>query len=261
MKMIKALLVDDESNNLESLSFLLENDCDNIQVCAKARNAIEARDWLKTNTPDVIFLDIEMPGENGFELLGSLSQKPFKVIFVTAYNQYAIQAIKANALDYLLKPVKIEELQLVVEKLKSSFDNNDTSKDQNQELLQALLQTVHLKGLPKKIALPQLGGIIFIEVDDIVSLQADSNYTIIHLSNMQKMVISKTLKDFEDLLDTSLFARIHKSYIVNLRYIKEYSSTDGGIVKMTDGNQWSISRRQLDSFLEKMKSSSLMFGK
>jgi two-component system LytT family response regulator len=258
--MIKALLVDDEVNNLESLSFLLENDCDNVEVLCKARSASEARKCLERNTPDVIFLDIEMPGENGFDFLSSLSERPFKVIFVTAYNQYALQAIKANALDYLLKPVKIEELQAVVEKLKL-LENDAASKEQNQQLLQAFLQSVQQKEPPKKIALPQLGGIIFIEVDDIVSLQADSNYTIIHLNTMQKMVISKTLKDFEELLDASQFARIHKSYIVNLRYIKEYSSIDGGIVKMTDGNQWSISRRQLDMFLEKMRSSSLMFGK
>ena len=114
---------------------------------------------------------------------------------------------------------------------------------------------------PQKIALPQLGSISFIEVDDMVSLQADSNYTIIHMKDMQKLVISKTLKDFEELLDENQFARIHKSYIVNLRYIKEYSTIDGGIVKMSDGNQWSISRRQLELFLEKMKIASLMFSK
>jgi two-component system, LytTR family, response regulator len=258
--MINALLVDDEFNNLNNLSFLLENDCDGIKVAGKVSNAAAARDWLKENTADVLFLDIEMPGENGFQLLSSLSNQSFKVVFVTAYNEYALQAIKASALDYILKPVKIDELQDVVEKIKKVHTNTD-AKDQNKQLLQHFLETVHKKELPKKIALPQLGGISFIEVNDIVSLQADSNYTIIHLNSMQKMVISKTLKDFEELLDGSQFARIHKSYIVNLRYIKEYSTTDGGIVKMTDGNQWSISRRQLDVFLEKMKTSSLMFGK
>ena len=113
----------------------------------------------------------------------------------------------------------------------------------------------------KKIAVPQLGSIRFIDLDEIVSLQADSNYTIIHLKDMQKLVISKTLKDFEDLLNDNQFARIHKSYIVNLSYIKEYSTIDGGVVKMIDGNQWSISRRQLDIFLEKMKVATVMFGK
>lgn len=258
--MLKALLVDDEINNLESLQFLLQNDCEGVIVAGKAKNAGEARQWLAQNTVDVVFLDINMPGENGFQFLSSLATQNFKVVFVTAYNEYALQAIKASALDYILKPVNIEELQGTVEKLKRSF-KSPIAAEQNQLLLEHLLQTVSKKTPPKKIALPQLGGITFIEVDDIVSLQADSNYTIIHMNSMQKLVISKTLKDFEELLDETQFARIHKSYIVNLRYIKEYSTTDGGVVKMTDGNQWSISRRQLDSFLEKMKVASLMFGK
>ncbi len=258
--MLKALLVDDEFNNLENLEFLLHNDCEGVKVVGKAKTAIEAREWLANHTADIVFLDINMPGENGFQLLSSLGTHNFKVIFVTAHNEYALQAIKANALDYILKPVSIDELQVAVEKVKSSI-NSPALTEQNQQLLTHLLQTVNSKVAPKKIALPQLGGISFIEVDDMVSLQADSNYTIIHMNTMQKMVISKTLKDFEELLDPTQFARIHKSYIVNLRYIKEYSTTDGGIVKMTDGNQWSLSRRQLDSFLEKMKAASLMFGK
>jgi two-component system LytT family response regulator len=258
--MLKALLVDDETNNLESLQFMLENDCAGVSVVGKVTNAVEARNWLERHAADVIFLDINMPGENGFQFLDSLSMRNFKVIFVTAYDQYAIKAIKASALDYLLKPVRIDELQAAVEKVKNSL-NNPSASQQSQELLNYFLQTVSAKTLPKKIALPHLGGISFTEVDDMVSLQADSNYTIIHMNNMQKLVVSKTLKEFEELLDPTQFARIHKSYIVNLRYIKEYSTTDGGIVKMADGNQWSISRRQLDSFLEKMKAASLMFGK
>lgn len=258
--MIRALLVDDEVNNLENLQFLLHQDCKGIEVVGKAGNARQARDWLAQHSADVVFLDINMPGENGFQFLRSLAVQNFKVVFVTAYDEYAIQAIKASALDYILKPVNIEELQSAVEKVKQSL-SSPKSAEQNQRLLEHLLQTVNRKIPPKKIALPQLNGISFIEVDDIVSLQADSNYTIIHLNSMQKLVITKTLKDFEELLDQSQFARIHKSYIVNLKYIREYSTADGGIVKMTDGNQWSISRRQLESFLEKMKSASLMFGK
>jgi len=258
--MLKALLVDDELNNLTSLEFLLQHDCKGIEVAGKALSAEEARKWLESHYADVIFLDINMPGENGFQFLDSLKSQNFKIIFVTAYNEYALQAIKASAVDYLLKPVNIDELQEAVEKVRRSL-TNPAALEQNQALLEHLLETVKKRSPPKKIALPQLGSITFIEVDDIVSLQADSNYTIIHMKDMQKLVISKTLKDFEDLLDESQFARIHKSYIVNLKYIKEYSTIDGGIVKMSDGNQWSISRRQLDVFLEKMKIASLMFGK
>jgi len=258
--MLKALLVDDEFNNLESLEFLLHNDCEGIQVAGKVQSAGLARDWLQSHTADVLFLDISMPGENGFQFLNSITRQNFKVVFVTAYNEYALQAIKASAVDYILKPVNIDELQKAVEKVKRAV-SSPVAGDQDRALLQHLLDTVGKKSPPKKIALPQLGSISFIEVDDMVSLQADSNYTIIHMKDMHKLVISKTLKDFEDLLDENQFARIHKSYIVNLKYIKEYSTIDGGIVKMSDGNQWSISRRQLDMFLEKMKMASLTFGK
>lgn len=258
--MLKALLVDDEVNNLTNLEFLLHNDCEGVTVAAKASSARQAREWLKFHRADVIFLDINMPGEDGFQFLNSLGSKDFKVVFITAYNEYALKAIKASAVDYILKPVNIEELQTAVEKVKRSL-NSPVAVEQNQILLQHLLETVKQKTPPKKIALPQLGSISFIEVDDMVSLQADSNYTIIHMNDMQKLVISKTLKDFEELLDPIQFARIHKSYIVNLKYVKEYSTTDGGTVKMKDGNQWSISRRQLETFLEKMRNSSLMFGK
>ena len=258
--MLKALLVDDEVNNLASLEFMLVNDCRGVTVAGKARSGEEAREWLRTNEADVIFLDINMPGESGFQFLNSVTNQDFKVVFVTAYNEHALQAIKASAVDYILKPVNIDELQQAVEKVKRSLQNA-AAGEQERVLLTHLLQTIGQKQSSKKIALPALGSITFIEVDDIVSLQADSNYTIIHMKDMRKLVISKTLKDFEDLLDENQFARIHKSYIINLNYIKEYSTIDGGIAKMSDGNQWSISRRQLDTFLEKMKIASLTFGK
>ena len=258
--MLKALLVDDEVNNLASLEFLLEHDCEGIVVAGKAQSATQARAWLQLNTADVIFLDITMPGEDGFQLLNSFAEQNFKVVFITAYNEYALQAIKASAVDYILKPVNIDELRKAVEKVKRSL-SSPSANEQNRYLMQHLAETVAKRAAPKKIALPQLGSITFIDVDDIVSLQADSNYTIVHMKDMQKMVISKTMKDFEDLLDTAQFVRIHKSYIVNLKFIKEYSTHDGGIVKMSDGNRWSISRRQLEMFLEKMKMTSLTFGK
>lgn len=258
--MLKALLVDDEIKNLTSLEFLLHHDCDGVEVAYKASSAKLARDWLKTNHADVIFLDITMPGEDGFQFLTSLEPKTVKVVFVTAHNEFALQAIKASAVDYILKPVHIEELKKAVHKIKLSL-GNPLATEQHKLLMQHLLDSVNKKGPIKKIAVPQLGSIRFIDLDEIVSLQADSNYTIIHLKDMQKLVISKTLKDFEELLNDNQFARIHKSYIVNLSYIKEYSTIDGGVVKMIDGNQWSISRRQLDIFLEKMKIATVMFGK
>lgn len=256
--MLKALLIDDEVNNLENLKFILENDIEGVIVSGKVTSAEDAREWLKLNSPDVVFLDINMPNENGFQFLSTLRNINFKVIFVTAYHEYAIQAIRISALDYIVKPINIEELKTAIDKLKKIIDN-PLGNQQQEQLIEHLLGSISKKIVPQKIALPQMGGITFIEVSDIVSLQADSNYTIIHMTNMQKMVITKTLKEFESLLDSTYFFRIHKSYIVNLSHIKEYSSSDGGLVKMVDGNQWSISRRQIDQFLEKMKSASLTF--
>jgi len=257
--MLKALLIDDEINNLDNLKFILENDVKGVIVSGKVTSAEEARGWLELNSVDVVFLDINMPNENGFQFLSTLRNRDFKVIFVTAYHEYAIQAIRISALDYIVKPINIEELRTAIDNLKKIIHDPVVKQQQNQ-LIEHLLASISKKTSPQKIALPQMGGIVFIEVADIVSLQADSNYTIIHLVNMQKMVITKTLKDFESLLDSVQFFRIHKSYIVNLAHIREYSSSDGGVVKMVDGNQWSISRRQIDQFLEKMKSASLTFG-
>lgn len=257
---MKALLVDDEENNLENLAFLLRHDCQGIDVIGKALNAEEARRFLSQQTVDVIFLDIQMPGETGFQFLQSIAPIHYNVIFVTAYNEFSLQAIKANAIDYILKPIRIEDLQQAISRLAYLLKNQQAAA-LNQELMQNFLQLNNPNATPKRIALPQLGSVNYLDVDEIVSLQADGNYTIIHKRNMQKLVISKNLKDFEDILDAKQFVRIHKSYIVNLDQVQEYSTTDGGVAKMRDGSEWSISRRQVDVFLAKMNASSLSFKK
>ena len=258
--MLRALLVDSEVKSLSNLESLLLNDCEGIDVACKANSTKVARDWLKSNHVDVIFLDITMPTEDGFQFLTSIALKNVKIVLVTAYNEYTLLPIKASAIDYILKPVQINELREVVAKLKLAIEN-PTETAQNHVIIPYLLNSLHQKKSIKKIAVPQLGSIRFIDLDEIVSLQADNNYTIIHLRDIQKFVISKTLRDFEVLLDEYQFVRIHKMYIVNLNYIKEYSTIDGSVVKMTDGKQWSISRGELDSFLEKMKFVTVMFGK
>jgi two-component system LytT family response regulator len=256
--MLKAVIVDDELNNIANLKFLLEHDCKDVVVAGFAANATEARALLAATKPDVVFLDISMPGENGFELLESIPDRNFQVIFVTAHSEFAMQAIKASAVDYLLKPVKIDDLIVSVTKVQQRLNNKSGLAD-DQYLLNELLQNIKSKEAPSKIALPQLGGFTFLDIHQIVSLQADSNYTIIHKKDMHKMVVTRTLKDFEDILDSTLFMRVHKSYIINLSCVKEYSTADGGMVKMEDGNVWSVSRRQLDLFLQKMKNFSRNF--
>lgn len=257
---ISAFLVDDEPNNLENLKFLLENDCTGIEVLGTASDGPAAREWLLQHHADVVFLDINMPGESGFEMLEKLGTVRFLVVFVTAYNEYALKAIKASAVDYLLKPVSINELQQAVEKLQQKLLAKDHGTHE-QALVQELLRNLQSSQQSLKIALPQLGGTTFLDVCSIVSLQADGNYTIIHCKDLQKKVITKTLKDFEEILDDHQFVRIHKSHIVNLDYVKEFSTADGGIVKMTDGNVWGVSRRQLDLFTRKMRSHNVVFFK
>lgn len=258
--MLKALLVDDEKNNLENLKFLLHHDCAGIEVAGMAENGRVAREWLAHNTVDVVFLDISMPLETGFEMLEKIPEQNFRVVFVTAHDEYALQAIKASAVDYLLKPVNITELQQAVSKLHESLSNRQYMQ-QNRQLIENLVKNYLPGHAPSKIAIPQLGSMSFIDVNEIISLQADSNYTIIHKKDMQKMVVTKTLKDFEDILDADQFIRIHKSHIVNVKYITGYSSTDGGLVKMEDGNTWAVSRRQTDMLLQKLKTHSVVFFK
>lgn len=257
---IRAFLVDDEPNNLENLRFLLEHDCTGVEVLGTAANGASAREWLQHNETDVLFLDINMPGENGFEMLGKLGNINFLLVFITAHTEYALQAIKASAVDYLLKPINITELQQAVEKLQQKIAEKNPSGHE-QKLVQELLNNLQGGRQPARIALPQLGGTTFLDVSSIVSLQADGNYTIIHCKDLQKKVITKTLKDFEEILDDSRFVRIHKSHIVNLEYVKEFSTADGGIVKMSDGNVWGVSRRQLDLFTRKMRSFNVVFFK
>lgn len=258
--MLKALIVDDERNNRENLAFLLQHDCAGIEIGGMAENGLQARKWLAENDADVVFLDISMPMETGFEMLQKIPVQNFRVIFVTAHDEFALQAIKASAVDYLLKPVNIAELQEAVVKLQSTYYNKQFA-GQDKALVDNLVKNFVPGKAPVKIALPQLGGINILDVNEIVSLQADSNYTIIHKRDMQKMVVTKTLKDFEEILDTDGFMRIHKSHIVSLKYIIEYSTADGGVVKMEDGNIWPVSRRQLEAFMEKMKTNHVLFFK
>ena len=168
---VKALLVDDEKNNLENLKFLLEHDCTGIEVAGMAENGQKAREWLQHNKADVVFLDISMPGETGFEMLEKIPEQNFRVVFVTAHNEFALQAIKASAVDYLLKPVNITELQRTVSKLNEG-QNNQQFLQENKQLIDNLVKNFSPGQTPVKIALPQLGGITFLDVNEIISLQA-----------------------------------------------------------------------------------------
>jgi two-component system LytT family response regulator len=258
---IRTLIVDDERNNQQTLELLLE-DIDVVKVVGKAAGAEAARAMVAALDPQLIFLDINMPGEDGFQFLESIPERNFEVIFVSAYNDYGIRALKASAADYLLKPVSYDELVLAVEKVTRILSGKAGQQmDLQRSIIDNLIQNTKLPPQAIKIALPHVGGISFINLEDISYLQADSNYTILHRVNLQKLVVSKTLKDFEDILQDKGFMRVHKSNIVNLRYVKEFSTLEGGIIRMHDGGEVCISRRMQDAFLKQMGAYSVGFKK
>jgi two-component system LytT family response regulator len=258
---IRTIIVDDERNNQQTLQLLLE-DLPQVSVVGSASDAPSARALVASLNPDLVFLDINMPGEDGFQFLASIPERNFEVIFVSAYNDYGIKALKASAADYLLKPVSLDELEQAVEKVAHIISGkNEQLSRQQKSIIDNLLQNVKSPAQAIKIAVPHVGGISFINLEDISYLQADSNYTILHRVNLQKLVVSKTLKEFEDILQDKGFMRVHKSNIVNLRYVKEYSTLEGGIIRMYDGGEVAISRRMQEDFLKRMSTYSVGFKK
>jgi two-component system, LytTR family, response regulator len=242
--MLTAIIIDDEPKGRMALKQKLHDYCTDIQVTGEAENGEEGMKLIEKIKPEIVFLDIEMPRMDGFEMLHRLPEKNFHLIFTTAYDQYAIKAIKYAAFDYLLKPIDIEELKSAISKI------SNPSHTHTEEKLAALEQNFHGKGIFNKIAIPTLEGLLFFNITDIVHLEAQSNYTVIYFSNQHKLTASKTLKDFEELLPPDIFFRTHHSHIINLNYIKRYLKGDGGQIEMQNGNYVDVARRKKDEFLK-----------
>ncbi|MFN8283285.1 MAG: LytTR family DNA-binding domain-containing protein [Chitinophagales bacterium] len=249
MDSIKAILVDDEKNNRLALRKLIEKFCPQVSVIAECDGVDNAIEFIDNNPTDVVFLDVEMPGKNGFDLLTHYNyQCPFEVIFTTAYSQYAVKAIRFSALDYLLKPVDPEELIRAVHKL--SVKISDEIKSKQFELLE---QRISNKDLGKKqLAISTLEGIYFASLDEIIHVDADSSYTKIFLTTSDMIMSSKPLKYFEELLEDYDFVRVHQSHIINLKHIRRYVRGDGGQVIMMNGAEIEVSRRKKDDLLAKI---------
>ena len=243
--MITAIIIDDEAKGRLALREKLLAYCPQIKLLAEAANGQEAIMLIQQHKPQLIFLDIEMPRMNGFEMLNELPEKNFHIIFTTAYDQYAIKAIKFAAFDYLLKPIDIEELKAAIGKIENT-ENNQTKKQ--VELLHQNMQ--HPKKLLHKLAIATLDGLQFYDINDIVHLEANSNYTIIYFTNKAKVTASKTLKEFEELLPGDIFFRTHHSYLINLNYIKRYIKGDGGQIELQNGSYIDVARRKKDEFLK-----------
>lgn len=246
--MIKAVLIDDEVDATESLQKMLEGYCKNVEVVGVAHSAEAAVKVIMEKKPNLVFLDIEMPGGSGFDLLKKLPERNFDVIFATAYDHYALKAIKYSALDYILKPIDIDDLVAAVDKVDQSIKQNGQYK-----YYDTFLENVDDKS-PKKVALPTSDGLKFIPLANIVRVEASGSYSIVYFSDGAKsLMISKTLKDVEELISNKKFFRLHNSHIVNIDHVTEYKRTDGGFVLLSDNSRAEISRRKKDAFLEIMK--------
>lgn len=246
---VTALIVDDEHKNRETLVKLIDQFCYGIKVIGQAENVQAAKEFIDTNKPQIVFLDIEMPGGNGFTLLEKFDKPDFQLIFTTAHADYAIKAIKFAALDYLLKPVNVNELKIAVEKAIECVQS--TSTPHLDQRFNVLKDNQKNEGFDfKKIALPSLEGIEFYEISEILRCEADRAYCNFYLTNGQKITVSKSLREFEELLSECNFFRIHKSNMVNLGHIKKYIKGKGGYVVLSDDSHVDVSVRKKEHLME-----------
>lgn len=248
--MIKAVIIDDEQHSIDTLKWKLENYCPDVEVQASFDNPAEGVAYLKKNPADLLFLDIEMPMLNGFDVLEELGKDlSFDIIFTTAYDNFGIQAVKFSALDYLLKPVQNKELKEAIEKHLKRAQQRVPS-----EQIEVLLNNVQAerKGRVGKIALASKESIEFVDAPDIICCEANSNYTNVYMIENRKRVISRTLKEFEDMLSSHHFFRPHNSYLVNLKRVKEFIRGDGGFLIMENKMQIPVSKNRREELLDRL---------
>lgn len=243
---IRSIIIDDEPNNIENLKTILHNYCTGIDVVATANNADDGIAAIKTHQPDLLFLDIQMPIKSGFDVLKAFTQINFEIIFITAYDQYGIQAIKFSALDYLLKPIDINELKISIEKARHKISAKQ--KNNSIENLLEYIRSEHKD--PPKIALPTLQEIMYVKVSDIIRCEASNNYTLFYLQSGEKVLVSKTLKEFAELLKPHNFIRTHQSHLINLYFVKSFLKEDGGTLFLNDRTKIPISRQNRDMVKE-----------
>jgi two-component system LytT family response regulator len=241
----KIVIIDDQDDSVEKLSFLLHKFCGNLAVSGVANSGKEAIALINKTKPDIVFLDVEMDDMNGFEVLERLDNTDFKVIFTTAYDKYAIQAIRFSALDYLLKPIQKNDLMAALERAKQQ--GNGVEKQQVSGLVEIA------KNKPtqlERIGLTTSDGLVFKNVKEIIHCESDRNYTLVHLVNNEKLLVSKALKEIDETLEGSGFFRIHNSFLINLSHVKKYVRGDGGHVIMSNNKEINVSRSKKDEFLE-----------
>jgi two-component system, LytTR family, response regulator len=251
---IEVFIVDDEQGARESLKNIIEKYfAEELLVLGTSGDVTEAFEAIKLSKPDLVFLDIEMPKGGGFNLLSKFEDVFFNVVFVTAYDQYAIKAIKFSALDYLLKPIDMDELEKAIQKHKSTKSQERVEKQKIKNLIENIKSENHIR----KIAVPDGNGLIFIPLKNIVRCESDGNYTIIYQKEGKKIVASRTLGDFDDMFSGENFFRIHRSHLINLEHLVKYVKGEGGYVEMSDGSKAEVSRRKKSDFMDFLQNNPL----
>lgn len=245
---IRALAIDDERHNLDNLTRLVRSYCPQVEMIDTAMSAEEARPKILSHLPDLIFLDIQMPAQNGFDLIRTLPPLDMDVIFVTAFDEYAIQAIRFAAVDYLLKPVHPEELQQAVHRVLLK-----RQQQRSNEQLQHLLELLHSQQEEHRLALPTAREIRLIRTTDIVRCESLNNYTAFYLASREKIIVSKPIYEYEEMLLPYRFIRCHQSHLVNLRHVKSWIREEGGYLLLDNGDQVPVSRSKKEQLLDALK--------
>ena len=244
--MVKVVIIDDENSGRNVIRQYLSLYCDDIEIIGEADSVKSGVELLSKESPDIVFLDIQMQDGTGFNLLEALPKRAFKVIFVTSFDQYALKAIKFSASDYILKPVDPDEFVEAVQRVQAEVAEQSPAKDERIDELLTNMNNF------SKVGLPTNNGILFYKVDDIVRCEADGAYTQFFMNNGEKVLVAKNLKVYEDLFADNKFLRVHKSHLINTAYIDKYINGDGGSVIMADGSCVEVSRRKKDELLSMM---------
>ncbi len=246
--MIRALIVDDELKSINVLETLINEHCRDIEIAATCTTIHDAREAVEKHKPQLVFLDVEMPRENGFELINYFSEKKhFEIIFVTAYESYALQAIKVSAVDFILKPVTKEELVKAVDKAINKIQSNNF--DKNWKLL---VHNLNSEKTSQLIGIPTAEGLTMVKISDIIYCESSNNFTIINTINKQQYVITRHLVDYEELLEPFGFLRVHNSFLINMNQITKYVKGRGGEVFMSNGKRIEVSSRKKVDFLTRI---------
>jgi len=245
---LKAIIVDDEHDAVEFIDSIIGEYCKSLIVVGKAHNVLQGVAEINEKKPDLVFLDVEMPNGTGFDLLAQFPEKDFDVIFITAFNHYAIKAIKFSAVDYILKPININEFIEFLDRVVKKKSERVGGSNENLKVLMENLRS----SLPTRLAIPTADGMEYLNPKDIIRIEADRSYSWFFLAGNRKMLVSKHLKEFQELLGERSFFRAHNSHLINLKYVRKFIRKEGGYIEMADNQMIPVSKNRKDLFLAQM---------